>query len=358
MSKSVMVAMSGGVDSSVAAALLIEQGYEVTGVTMKLWQDDNADRIVEVGCCSLEAVDDARRVCDILGIAHYVMNFSADFKEKVIDYFVNQYVEGYTPNPCIACNRHIKFDLLLNKARSMGMDYIATGHYAQVEYDNSKKRWLLKNSLASAKDQTYALYNLTQEQLEHTLFPLGIYTDKAKIRKIASNLGLRVADKPDSQEICFVEEDYGEYIENSRPGSSKPGNYIDKAGHVIGRHKGIIHYTVGQRKGLGIALGKPAYVVSVNPASKEVLIGENEDIFLDRLIAKDVNLISIEKLDKEIEVIAKIRYSAKKSSANISPLENGKILVRFKDKQRAITPGQSVVFYDGDIVVGGGVIEK
>ena len=355
--KSVMIAMSGGVDSSVAAALLLEQGYNVTGVTMKLWQDDKVDRIVEGGCCSLEAVDDARRVCDLLGIPHYVMNFSEDFKDKVIDYFIDEYINGKTPNPCIACNRHIKFDLLLNKAKAMNMDYIATGHYALNEYDESTGRWLLKKSHAAAKDQTYALFNLTQDQLAHTLFPVGDFNDKAKTREVAQRLGLRVANKPDSQEICFVDDDYGAYIEEKRPGSMKPGNFVDRNGKILGRHKGIINYTVGQRKGLGIALGKPAFVVSVNPKTNEVVLGENEDIFTDSLIAKDVNFIAIDKLESELKVTAKIRYSAKESPAVISP-DGDRVMVKFYEKQRAITKGQAVVFYDGDTVVGGGIIDN
>lgn len=352
--KKVMIGMSGGVDSSVAAALLIEQGYEVTGVTMKLWQDDK--KPVEGGCCSIEAVDDARRVADKLGIPHYVMNFSEEFKEKVIDYFVDEYCQAQTPNPCIACNRYIKFDLLLKKAVAMGIDYVATGHYAQVEYD--KNRWLLKRSFSIKKDQTYALYNLTQYQLEHTLFPLGVYSDKEKVRELAKKLGLRVASKPDSQEICFVDDDYGEYIESKRPNASKPGNFVDVNGNIIGKHKGIIYYTKGQRKGLGIALGKPAFVLGVNKERNEVVIGDQENLFSDQLMARDVNFISIDKLTSDMEITAKIRYSAKEAKAVLSRAGENSVLVKFEEKQRAITPGQSVVFYDGDTVVGGGIIVK
>ena len=358
MKKSVLIAMSGGVDSSVAAALLIEQGYQVTGVTMKLWQDEEERRVTEGGCCSIEAVDDVRRVADILGIPHYVMNLSEEFKTKVIDYFIEEYSRGCTPNPCIACNRHIKFDLLLKRAVAMGIDYIATGHYARVDYDQSLRRWLLKRSLSSAKDQTYALYNLTQYQLERTIFPIGVYPDKTKIREIAAKLGLRVASKPDSQDICFVNDDYAKYIEDKRPGISKPGCFVDISGKKLGKHKGIIHYTVGQRKGLGIAIGKPAYVIGVNSEKNEVLLGDQEYILSEQLIAKDINFISIQNIDKELEVTAKIRYSAKEAEAWIKPSAEGKLLVRFKQKQRAITPGQAVVFYNGDAVVGGGIIES
>lgn len=358
MKKSVLVAMSGGVDSSVAAALLIEQGYQVTGVTMKLWQDDDDRRVLEGGCCSLEAVDDARRVADILGIPYYVMNLSEDFKANVIDYFIDEYSMGYTPNPCIACNKKIKFDLFLKKAIAMGIDYIATGHYARIEYNESLGRWLLKRSMAPEKDQTYALYNMTQYQLEHTLFPIGAYPDKEKIREIAAKLGLRVANKPDSQEICFVDDDYGKYIESKRPGIAKPGNLVDTNGNILGKHRGIIHYTIGQRKGLGIALGEPAYVVAINPERNEVVIGEHEQVYSEQLVARDINLIPFDSLKNELKVTAKIRYSAKEAEAYISPLGQDRVLVKFKQKQRAVTPGQAVVFYNSDTIVGGGIIER
>ncbi len=357
MKKSVLVAMSGGVDSSVAAALLVEQGYEVIGITMKLRQDEELS-ISENGCCSLEAVEDARRVAEILGIPHYVLNFSEEFRAKVIDYFIDQYSKGYTPNPCIACNRHIKFDLLLNKARTMGIDYISTGHYARIEYDPVRKRWLLKKSLSTAKDQTYALYNMTQYQLEHTLFPIGQYTDKERIRSIAAKLGLRVADKPDSQDICFIDDDYGSYVENRCPGKVKSGDIVDTDGNVLGKHRGIVYYTIGQRKGLGLALGKPAYVVAVNPQRNEVVVGEPEKVYSLGLIAKDINLIAVESLEDKLKVTAKIRYAASEAEAFIELIEGRKMKVTFEEKQRAVTPGQSVVFYTGDIVVGGGIIES
>ncbi|HEY9060484.1 MAG TPA: tRNA 2-thiouridine(34) synthase MnmA [Pseudobacteroides sp.] len=356
--KKVMLGMSGGVDSSVAAACLLEKGYDVIGVTMQIWPDMDEDRQKsEGGCCSLSAVDDARWVANKLGIPYYVMNFKSVFEKKVIDYFVNEYISGRTPNPCIACNRHVKFEEMLGKAKSMGIDYIATGHYARIEYDSDRKRYLLKKSATSAKDQTYALYTMTQDQLAHTLMPIGEYT-KDQVREMAKEIGLAVASKPDSQEICFVEDnDYGRFIEEKNGTKIKPGNFVDIDGNVLGRHKGIVHYTVGQRKGLGIAFGKPMFVVGIDTNKNQVILGEGNQVFRDSLTAFDLNFISIEGLDGEMRVSAKIRYSAKEAPAVISPLEGGRVKVLFDTPQRAVTPGQSVVFYDGDTVVGGGVIE-
>ncbi len=353
--KKVIVGMSGGVDSSVAAALLVQKGYHVIGVTMRLWSGNPEH---EGGCCSLSAVDDARRVSNQLGIPYYVMNFEEIFKNRVIDYFTNEYLEGRTPNPCIACNRYVKFEALLKKAVAMGVDYVATGHYARVEFDDSLKRFLLKKSVTLKKDQTYALYNLTQAQLSKVLMPNGGYT-KEEIRKLAFELGLdTVASKPDSQEICFVQDNnYGRFIEETTQSNIVDGDFVDINGNVIGRHKGIVHYTIGQRKGLGIALGKPVYVIDIDVNNNRVVLGEESDVFSKTLITKDLNFISIDKLTEPLEVYAKIRYSAKEAPAVIYPLENNRVEVDFEDKQRAITPGQSVVFYDGDIVVGGGVIE-
>lgn len=351
--------MSGGVDSSVAAAILLEQGYEVIGVTMQIWPDMDEDRKkTEGGCCSLSAVDDARRVANKLGIPYYVMNFKDVFEKKVINYFKDEYLKGRTPNPCIACNRYVKFDAMLNKATAMGIDYVATGHYAIVEFDSARNRYLLKKSVTDRKDQTYALYNLTQEQLSRTLMPIGSYT-KERVREIAREIGLTVASKPDSQEICFVEDnDYGRFISENTDYEICPGDFVDTRGNVLGRHKGIVHYTIGQRKGLGIALGKPMFVVEIDVENNRVVLGDENEVFANSLIADDVNFISIDRIQGELRVKAKIRYSAKESDATIIPLENGKVRVDFDSPQRAITPGQSVVFYDGDIVVGGGTIQK
>lgn len=358
MKKKVVVGMSGGVDSSVAAYLLKKQGYEVIGVTMKHFDDEDEDfREREGGCCSLSSVEDARRVADKLEIPFYVLNFKESFKEKVIDYFVEEYIQGKTPNPCIACNKHIKFDEFLRRAKGIGADYVATGHYAKIEKNEDGRYFLIKAD-DDRKDQTYALYNFTQEQLSQTLMPCGDYT-KDKIREIAKEIGLAVHNKKDSEEICFIpDNNHGKYITLVKPNEVKEGNFVDKKGNILGKHKGIVYYTIGQRKGLGLALGRPIFVIDINPETNEVIIGSEDEIFKTDLIAKDINFISLDYLDKEMKVLAKVRYSARPSEAIISPLEDGKVKVSFKDKQRAITKGQSVVFYDGNLVVGGGVIEK
>ncbi len=360
MKKRVVIGMSGGVDSSVAAYLLQKQGYEVIGVFMKIWQDERDDYVEnEGGCCSLSASEDARRVCDKLGMPFYVLNFKEVFKKKVIDYFVEEYFYGRTPNPCIACNKYIKFDALLEKAKALEAEYVATGHYARISYDEKFKRYTLKKSDAMAKDQTYVLYNLSQEQLKHTLMPLGEYSSKDQIREIARELGLVVANKPDSQEICFVtDNDYGRFLTEKQGESIKPGFFVDTKGNRLGTHKGIVHYTVGQRKGLGIAFGKPMFVVEIIPESNIVVLGDETEVFHKELIASEVNLILYEKLDSPIKVTAKIRHTAKAEAAEVIPLSDGRIRVVFENPQRAITPGQAVVFYDGDYVVGGGTIDR
>ena len=359
MSKRVMIGMSGGVDSSVAAYLLKQQGYEVIGVTMKLWQDDDDDLIEnEGGCCSLAAVEDARRVADKIGIPFYVLNFRDVFEKKVIEPFIDEYLNGRTPNPCIACNKHIKFDDFYKKARQIGCDYVATGHYAKIEKNEETGRYQLKKSVTDKKDQTYALYNLTQEQLEHTLLPIGDY-EKEKVREIAKEMGMDVYNKPDSQEICFVKDnDYAGYVKKHSKKRIEDGYFVDTKGNVLGRHKGIIHYTIGQRKGLGIAFGKPMFVVDIDPVKNTVILGGNEDIFNKGLIATDVNLISIDKIEEPIRVQAKIRYSAKPSPATVYKQDENSIKIVFDEPQRAITKGQSVVMYDGDLVVGGGIISE
>lgn len=355
--KSVMIGMSGGVDSSVAAALLLEQGYKVIGVTLKLW-DYASDE--EKSCCSLSAVEDARRVADSLGISYYVLNFKELFNVHVINNFINEYKSGRTPNPCIVCNRYIKFGALLEKAKAMGIDYVATGHYAKVQYDNNSGKYQLRKSVTASKDQTYALYNLTQEQLSHILMPIGAY-EKEAVRQKAKDLGLCVATKPDSQEICFIEDDdYGRFLnDHINFNEIIPGNFIDANGKVLGSHKGTIYYTIGQRKGLGIAFGRPMFVVDKIIESNEIVLGENIDTYSDALIADDLNFISVEDIFDGMRVKAKIRYSTKEAPATIFKCETeGEVRVEFDEPQRAVTPGQAVVFYDGEIVVGGGVIKE
>lgn len=358
MKKKVAVGMSGGVDSSVAAYLLKEQGYDVIGVTMQIWQDEDPLAQAENGgCCGLSAVDDARRVADRLGIPYYVLNFKREFKENVIDYFMDEYMHARTPNPCIACNRYVKWEALLNRARELGCDYIATGHYARVvQFDNG--RYALKKSATDRKDQTYALYNLTQEQLAHTLMPVGEY-EKEQIREIAAKIGLLIANKPDSQEICFIpDNDYAGYIERESGKTFPKGNFVDLEGNILGTHKGIIHYTIGQRKGLGLSMGSPVFVVDIRPETNEVVIGSNLDTFHDSLYAGKVNLMSVDALEGEREVVAKIRYSHKGAPCRIRMVDEDTVLCKFEEPVRAITPGQAVVFYDGDIVLGGAVIDR
>ncbi|MGE5677507.1 MAG: tRNA 2-thiouridine(34) synthase MnmA [Pseudomonadota bacterium] len=358
MKKRVVIGMSGGVDSSVAAYLLKQQGYDVIGVTMQIWQDKSKEAFErEGGCCSLSAVEDARRVCDKLDIPFYVMNFKQIFEKLVIDYFVDEYLQGRTPNPCIACNKHIKFDALLERAMALEAEYVATGHYARIMYDEGFKRHIIRKSATPEKDQTYVLYNLTQKQLSHILMPLGDY-NKQQVREIARGLDLRTANKPESQEICFVEDNnYGRFIDERRGGEIRPGFFVDTQGKRLGTHKGIAHYTVGQRKGLGIAFGKPLYVVEIIPDKNLVVLGDEAEVFSRELTASNVNLIALEKLERPIEVKAKIRYSAREAAATVTPAGEGRVKVVFQEPQRAITPGQAVVFYQDDVLVGGGTIE-
>ncbi|GKX29140.1 tRNA-specific 2-thiouridylase MnmA [Vallitalea longa] len=352
----VVVGMSGGVDSSVAAYLLKEQGYDVIGVTMQIWQDEEIDVQEEnAGCCGLSAVDDARRVAEALDIPYYVMNFKGEFRDNVIDYFVEEYQKGNTPNPCIACNRYVKWESMLKRSLAIGAKYIATGHYARViKLPNG--RYTLKKAVGIRKDQTYALYNLTQYQLEHTLMPVGDYS-KEEVRKIAEKINVRIANKPDSQEICFVpDNDYASFIEEYTNKKIEEGNFVDTNGKVLGKHKGIINYTVGQRKGLGLSLGKPAFVVEIRPDTNEVVIGDNSDVFDDTLYADNLNFTAIEKLENKMQLEAKIRYSHKPATCTIEMVDENMLKCVFEEPQRAITPGQAVVFYDGDMLIGGGNI--
>lgn len=357
--KKVMVGMSGGVDSSVAAMLLREQGYEVMGATLKLFSDEDISETQKEGktCCALSDVMDARSVAYRLGFEHIVFNFKDNFREYVMKQFADSYLCGRTPNPCIECNRHVKFDKMLRRALELEYDYIATGHYAVNEYDEDSGRWLLKRPKDRSKDQTYVLYSLTQEQLAHTLFPLGSL-EKTQVRSLAEKAGLVNSSKPDSQDICFVPDgDYAGFIKRFTGAEIASGNFTDTSGKILGKHKGIINYTVGQRKGLGISLGKPAYVVKKDLESNTVVLGDERDLYTKTLIADDFNLISISELKELMRVTAKTRYSQHEQPAVVSYLGNGEYMVEFDEPQRAVTSGQAVVLYDGDCVVGGGTIK-
>ena len=353
----VVVAMSGGVDSSLTAALLLEQGYDVVGVTMRL-SDENrdADPYNDRSCCSLSSVDDARRVADVLGIPHYVMDFTEPFQHSVIDYFLDEYLGGRTPNPCIACNRYIKFEGLLHKSEELGASYVATGHYARIDCDRGSI-YRLRKGLDLAKDQSYVLYHLNQKILAHVLLPLGIYK-KEDTRRMAEEYHLPVAHKPESQEICFVpNDDYKAYMRKKRPECCRPGNIVDCLGNVLGQHEGLAFYTIGQRRGLGIAAPTPFYVIALDAEQNHVVVGKSDDVYATQLIAADINWTMWHDLQSIREVRAKIRYGKRDTPARIMPYLRGSVLVQFSEPQRAVTPGQSIVFYEDDIVLGGGVID-
>jgi len=353
----VLVAMSGGVDSSLAAAILKEQGFEVIGVTMQIWSEDEPGLERETGCCSYSAVRDARSVSEKLDIPHYVLNFQEVFREEVIEYFCNQYVMGRTPNPCIVCNHRIKFEAFLKKAFALDAWYMATGHYARIVMDKEQDRFLLKKGLDETKDQSYALYVMNQKHLQHTLLPLGNY-HKTETRKEARKLGLETYDKPDSQEICFIpDDDYHRFIKEKRPDNVEPGPIMDTEGNQLGEHKGLPFYTIGQRRGLGISADEPLYVVRLDPANNAVIVGKDSEVYGQSLLVKSINLIALKELVKPVSAEVKIRYNTEAVNADIYPHEEGAI-VKFKDPVRAITPGQAAVFYDREIVLGGGIIEK
>lgn len=351
-----IIAMSGGVDSSVAAYLMKEQGYDCVGATMKLFSNEEVGVSKEHSCCSLDDVEDARIVANSMGMQHYVFNFAEKFEEKVIKNFVYCYENGMTPNPCIECNRHLKFDKLHQRMKELECDYVVTGHYARVEFDEASGRYLLKKGLDDNKDQSYVLYSLTQEQLAHTKFPLGGYT-KPEIRKIAEENHFINARKKDSQDICFVvDNDYAGFICGYTGKAYDEGNFVDLDGNVIGRHKGIIHYTIGQRKGLGLAFDSPRYVCKIDPDANEVVLSKEDALFSSVVRARDINLISVAKIEEPMRVMAKVRYRHQAQWATVTQLEDDLIEVVFDEPQRAITKGQALVMYDGDVVVGGGTI--
>ncbi len=350
----VMVAMSGGVDSSVAAMLLLQNGYDVVGATMELLDAQPADHPERRSGAS--AVEDARRVATQLGIAHYVFNYQERFEKQVITYFCAEYLRGRTPNPCVRCNRLIKFGDLLGQAQSMGLEYLATGHYARIKYDQQRQRYILYRGLDPRKDQSYFLYLLNQEQLAHSLFPLGEYS-KSEIRAMAEAGQLAVAEKAESQEICFVtDDDYARLVKERHPHSCRPGPILNLQGEVLGQHQGIVHYTIGQRRGLRLAQGYPVYVVALDLQRNAVVVGSNEQVLSQGCSVVELNWIAFDELTQPLEVEAQIRYKAKPVRAMLSPGQEGRVEVEFKQAVRAVTPGQAIVFYQQDMVVGGGTI--
>lgn len=358
----IVVAMSGGVDSSVAAALLVEQGYEVIGITIKTYNYENVGGNIgnESSCCSLDGINDARMVAAKLGFPHYVLDFSEQFKKEVIDNFISEYVAGRTPNPCVVCNRKIKWEELIRKSVSLGADYIATGHFAKIRYDEERNRFILSKGKDTEKDQSYALWSLTQESLRRTAFPLAEFT-KPEVRELAKKFGLKTANKAESFEICFIPDDnYERFLKEQNPGLENQVGSGDMMfnGKVVAKHHGIPFYTIGQRKRLGIALGEPVYVTKIDADTNTITLGRDSELMHRELTASAVNLISVDNLKLGVHVTAKVRYKDIATCAFAKQLDSETIQVIFDEPKRAITPGQSVVLYDGDDVVGGGVIDR
>lgn len=353
--KKVMIGMSGGVDSSVAAFLLQKESLEVIGATMKLYNNEDIDFVSEKTCCSLDDVLDAKSVCARLGIRHYTLNMTEDFKKEVIERFISAYQNGFTPNPCIDCNRYMKFSKMLYKAQELDIDYVATGHYARIEKQGD--RYILKKAVDLSKDQSYVLYSLTQEQLKVTKFPLGNYT-KQQVREIAEENGFVNARKHESQDICFVPDgDYSKFIEYYTGKTYPCGDFVDMNGKRLGEHKGIIRYTIGQRRGLGLALPASMYVVEKDVDNNKVILGFNDDLFKKEVNVKNISFTACERLDKPERLCAKIRYNQKEQPATVTQTDENHFTIVFDEPQRAITKGQAAVLYDGDTVVGGGTIE-
>lgn len=353
--KKVMIGMSGGVDSSVAAFLLQKESFEVIGATMKLYNNEDIDFVSEKTCCSLDDVLDAKSVCARLGIRHYTLNMTDDFKKEVIERFISAYQNGFTPNPCIDCNRYMKFSKMLHKAQELDIDYVATGHYARIEKQGD--RYILKKAVDLSKDQSYVLYSLTQEQLKVTKFPLGNYT-KQQVREIAEENGFVNARKHESQDICFVPDgDYSKFIEYYTGKTYPCGDFVDMNGKRLGEHKGIIRYTIGQRRGLGLALPASMYVVEKDVDNNKVILGFNDDLFKKEVNVKNISFTACGGLDKPERLCAKIRYNQKEQPATVTQTDENHLKIVFDEPQRAITKGQAAVLYDGDTVVGGGTIE-
>ncbi len=350
-----MIGMSGGVDSSVAAFLLQKESLEVIGATMKLYNNEDIDFVSEKTCCSLDDVLDAKSVCARLGIRHYTLNMTDDFKKEVIERFISAYQNGFTPNPCIDCNRYMKFSKMLHKAQELDIDYVATGHYARIEKQGD--RYILKKAVDLSKDQSYVLYSLTQEQLKVTKFPLGNYT-KQQVREIAEENGFVNARKHESQDICFVPDgDYSKFIEYYTGKTYPCGDFVDMNGKRLGEHKGIIRYTIGQRRGLGLALPASMYVVEKDVDNNKVILGFNDDLFKKEVNVKNISFTACDGLDKPERLCAKIRYNQKEQPATVMQTDENHFTIVFDEPQRAITKGQAAVLYDGDTVVGGGTIE-
>lgn len=344
--KKVLLGMSGGVDSSVSAIILQEQGYEVIGVTLNLFS-----------CASCCSYIDVKSVCNTLGIPHFIIEGKDVFQKYVINDFINCYKKCTTPNPCIECNKYMKFGLMYEKAKELGCNYIATGHYAKTEYSEKYGRWVLKKSQAGKKDQSYVLWNIPKELIEHVVFPLADFTDKEQIREIARENDLKVANKPDSEDICFVPDgNYKKFLETNSGIKPKKGNIVNSKGEILGKHTGLYNYTIGQRKGLGISYKVPLFVLGFNKAKNEVIVGEEKELYKKEITVSDINLLLVDKIEETMEVDVKTRYSSKVAKAKIEQ-DGENIKVTFDEPQRAITPGQSAVFYVGDIVLGGGKIK-